>query len=80
VKTPRDLSGQEFAKALRVIGYEKVRQDGSHIRMTTQLNGEHHVTVPNHRSLRVGTLNALLKLIATHHKITVEEVLTKLDL
>jgi len=80
VKTPRDLSGQDFTKALRVLGYEKVRQDGSHIRMTTQLNGEHHITVPNHRALRVGTLNALLKLIATHHKITVEEVLTKLDL
>jgi predicted RNA binding protein YcfA (HicA-like mRNA interferase family) len=80
VKTPRDLSGQEFAKALRVLGYEKVRQDGSHIRMTTQLNGEHHITVPNHRALRIGTLNTLLKLIATHHKITVEEVLTKIDL
>jgi predicted RNA binding protein YcfA (HicA-like mRNA interferase family) len=80
VKTPRDLSGQELAKALRVLGYEKVRQDGSHIRMTTQLNGEDHVTIPNHRSLKVGTLNALLKMIAAHHKITVEELLTKLDL
>jgi len=80
VKTPRNLSGQEFAKALRVLGYEKVRQDGSHIRMTTQLNGQHHVTIPNHRSLRVGTLNALLKMIAVHHKISVEELVTKLDL
>jgi predicted RNA binding protein YcfA (HicA-like mRNA interferase family) len=80
VKTPRNLSGHEFANALRVLGYEKVRQDGSHIRMTTQLNGQHHVTIPNHRALRVGTLNALLKMVAVHHKISVEELVTQLDL
>ncbi|MGH7956922.1 MAG: hypothetical protein ACREH8_07905 [Opitutaceae bacterium] len=29
-----------------------MRQDGSHIRLTTQRGGEHHVTVPNHNRSR----------------------------
>jgi len=59
---------------------ERIRQDGSHIRVTTQLNGEDHVTVPNHASLRLGTFRSILKLVAAHHRLTVEELLEKLDL
>jgi predicted RNA binding protein YcfA (HicA-like mRNA interferase family) len=80
VKTPRDVSGPDFVKALRALGYERIRQDGSHIRLTTQLDGEFHVTVPNHQTIRVGTFKSILKLIATHHGLTVEELLGKLDL
>jgi predicted RNA binding protein YcfA (HicA-like mRNA interferase family) len=36
VKTPRNVSGPELLKALRVLGYERIRQDGSHIRLTTR--------------------------------------------
>jgi predicted RNA binding protein YcfA (HicA-like mRNA interferase family) len=53
VKTPRDVSGTELVKALRVLGYERIRQDGSHIRLTTEIDGEFHVTVPNHQPIRV---------------------------
>jgi len=49
VKTPRDVSGPELVKALRTLGYERTRQDGSHIRLTTRLSGEFHLTVPHHR-------------------------------
>jgi predicted RNA binding protein YcfA (HicA-like mRNA interferase family) len=48
MKLPRDLSGPELAKLLRKVGYELTRQTGSHLRLTTQQQGEHHVTVPNH--------------------------------
>jgi predicted RNA binding protein YcfA (HicA-like mRNA interferase family) len=51
VRIPRQLSGQDVARALRVLGYERVRQDGSHIRLTSTVNGTHHVTVPNHKPL-----------------------------
>jgi len=78
VKIPRDLSGSELAKALRALSYERVRQDGSHIRLTTQLGGQHHVTVPNHNPIKVGTLTAILKAVALHHKLTVEELLAQL--
>ena len=46
MKLPRDLSGDDLAAALRKLGYQITRQAGSHMRLTTQQNGQHHVTVP----------------------------------
>jgi len=66
VKLPRDVSGDDLARALRPLGYEISRQSGSHMRLTTQHGGEHHVTVPRHSGLRVGTLAAILKDVADH--------------
>jgi predicted RNA binding protein YcfA (HicA-like mRNA interferase family) len=80
VKTPRDVASHDLVKALRVLGYERIRQDGSHIRLTTQLNGEHHVTIPNHNPLKIGTFKSILKLIAAHHGITVDALMDKLNL
>ena len=74
------MSGLDLVKALRVLGYERIRQDGSHVRLTTQLDGEYHVTVPNHAPLRLGTFKSILKLVASHHGLSVEELLEKLDL
>ena len=81
MKIPRDVYGANLAHALRVFGYERVRQDGSHIRLTTEINGTHHITVPNHKPLKTGTLvGGILKPIAVHHRITVEELVRRLDL
>lgn len=81
MKVPRDITASQLIRSLRVLGYESVRQDGSHIRLTTTLDGTHHVTVPNHRPLKTGTLlGGILKPVAAHHKLTVEELLAKLEL
>ena len=80
MKIPRDLSGAELAKALRTLGYERVRQDGSHLRLTTQRGGEHHVTVPSHNPIKLGTLSGILKAVASHNKLTVEEVARQIGL
>mgnify|MGYP001586639809 CR=1 FL=1 len=56
MKIPRDLSGQDLVKALKKLGYIPTRQTGSHIRITTLDNGEHHVTIPNHDSFRTTDL------------------------
>jgi predicted RNA binding protein YcfA (HicA-like mRNA interferase family) len=81
VRIPRDIGASDLIRALRILGYERVRQDGSHIRLTTTVGGTHHVTVPNHRPLKTGTLlGGVLKPIAAHHQLTVEELLGKLDL
>ncbi|MEO5958683.1 MAG: type II toxin-antitoxin system HicA family toxin [Opitutaceae bacterium] len=78
---PRQVSGSDLSRALRTLGYDRVRQDGSHIRLTTQLNGTHHVTIPAHRPIKVGTLlNGILKPVATHHGLSVEQLLAKLNL
>ena len=47
MKIPRNISGGQLAKLLEVYGYKVTRQVGSHIRLTTQKNGEHH-TLPFH--------------------------------
>lgn len=80
MKIPRDLSGSDLVKVLRAFGYERVRQDGSHIRLTTQRAGQHHVTVPNHSPIKLGTLTGILKAVAAHHKLTVEELMRTLGL
>jgi predicted RNA binding protein YcfA (HicA-like mRNA interferase family) len=81
VRIQRDIGASNLIRALRILGYERVRQDGSHIRLTTAVGGTHHVTVPNHRPLKTGTLlGGVLKPIAAHHQLTVEELLGKLDL
>jgi len=65
MRLPRDLSGDELAHLLGRLGYEQTRQTGSHIRLTT-LEGSHHVTVPRHASLKVGTLAGILSDVASH--------------
>lgn len=57
------LSGQEVIKALEKIGFEAVRQKGSHIRlMRLQNNLKLLLTIPNHKVIRKGTLlNGILK-------------------
>jgi len=60
MKLPRDLSGAELVKALGRVGYHVTRQSGSHVRLTTDTPSQHHVTIPAHDPLKVGTLAAHL--------------------
>lgn len=48
MKIPRDINAINLIKALKILGYEVTRQTGSHIRLTTTQEGEHHITIPNH--------------------------------
>jgi predicted RNA binding protein YcfA (HicA-like mRNA interferase family) len=74
-KLPRDISGKKLAKALAKFGYEITRQTGSHLRLTTTTNGEHHVTIPDHSHLKVGTLSGILGEIAQHMESTKSEII-----
>jgi predicted RNA binding protein YcfA (HicA-like mRNA interferase family) len=80
MKLPRDVSGSELGKALRALGYERTRQRGSHMRYTTLRDGEHHVVIPNHSPMKFGTFHGILKDVATHHRLTVEELLRLINL
>ncbi|PWT83808.1 MAG: hypothetical protein C5B58_05905 [Acidobacteria bacterium] len=61
MKLPRDVSGHELARALSKFGYTMTRQSGSHMRLTSNIKGtEHHVTIPAHDPLRVGTFSQIL--------------------
>ena len=80
MKLPRDVSGIDLIKALKKLGYTITRQKGSHVRITTQLNGEHHETIPHHSPLKSGLLLGILKSIAMHHELSVHELIEKIDL
>ncbi len=67
MKLPRAITGRELVAALSELGYSISRQSGSHVRITTNRNGTHHVTVPDHRPIKVGTLSAILRDVAEHH-------------
>jgi len=70
LKLPRDLSGHDLAKRLRRYNYEVVRQTGSHIRLTSTYRGTpHHVTIPAHDPLKVGTLAGIFLEIASYLEI-----------
>jgi predicted RNA binding protein YcfA (HicA-like mRNA interferase family) len=66
MRLPRDLSGRELAVALGRLGYRMGHQTGSHVRLTTQQPSEHHVTIPAHDPIKVGTLNAILRDVGEH--------------
>jgi predicted RNA binding protein YcfA (HicA-like mRNA interferase family) len=66
MRLPRDIGGLDLAKRLEKYGYRITRQTGSHMRLSTQEKGEHHITIPQHKDLRVGTLHAILTDVADH--------------
>lgn len=78
MRLPRDLSGSDLAQALRKLGYSITRQAGSHVRLTTHERGEHHLTIPQHTPLRIGTLSAILADVAAHFEISRERLLERL--
>ena len=80
MRLPRDVEPEHLVRALSVLGYAPTRQTGSHIRVTTQSGGEHHEVVPNHKPIKIGTLQSILSSVATHHRISVDELLRVLKL
>ncbi len=78
MKLPRDISGEDLARLLEKLGYQVARQTGSHLRLTTTIPREHHVTIPRHEYLKLGTLNGILKDVAQHLKISKEELVRRL--
>ena len=78
MKTPRTISAEGLIKKLKVFGYEVTRQSGSHIRVTTIQNGEHHITIPNHDPIRIGTFSNILNDVAFHFGKTKQEIINAL--
>ena len=78
MRIPRNISAKEFILTLKKYGYEVQRQKGSHIRLITLLEGEHHITVPNHSSIKIGTLSGIISDIAAHFNKSKEEITNEL--
>ena len=79
MKLPRDLDGKKLASLLRRHGYQITRQTGSHIRLTSSAKGaDHHVTVPAHKEIRVGTLHTILRDVAAYLEMPLAELIEEL--
>ncbi len=73
-KLPR-ISSREAIRALERLGFEQVRQTGSHVVMKKETEeGEVGCVVPVHRELKVGTLSGILK----QTQVTAEEFIENL--
>jgi len=48
------------------------------MRLTTTQRGEHHITIPNHDPLRIGTLAGIIADVAQHFELDRDELLISL--
>jgi predicted RNA binding protein YcfA (HicA-like mRNA interferase family) len=73
------ISGRDLIKLLLSLGYEIVRQRGSHVRLRKETPvGEHNVTVPDHKVLAKGTFGDILSRVSLWNGIPREELLDRL--
>ena len=79
MRLPRDTGGEELASLLGRYGYSLTHHTGSHLRLTSSLKGtEHHITIPRHKSLKVGTLSSILKDVATYVEMDKQQLIEEL--
>jgi len=69
MKVPTDLSGQALCRCLERVGFVFQRQKGSHMILRRE-DPYARVVVPDHKTLRIGTLRQILN----EASITVEQL------
>ena len=73
------VSGDDLVRLLSSLGYEVIRQRGSHIRLRKATPiGEHNITVPTPSILAKGTLADILNRVSLWNNIAKEELLERL--
>ena len=73
------VSGRDLIRMMTGMGYEVVRQRGSHVRLRkTTPAGEHNITVPDHDEMARGTLNDILSSISIWNSVHKEDLLRML--
>ena len=78
-RIPRDISANLLIIKLQMYDYQIVRKKGSHIRLKSDIMGKtHYITIPDKISIKVGTLNSILKDISIYLKISKEELIQSL--
>jgi predicted RNA binding protein YcfA (HicA-like mRNA interferase family) len=78
-KVPRDVSAKDLIKVLSKYGYVTVRQTGSHIRMSKNIeDGIKSITIPNHSPIKLGTLMSILNDVSSQTGANKEDIINKL--
>ena len=76
MKVPRDVDADRLITILKRNGYTVVRQTGSHIRLSKIIdNGEeHNITVPNHKPIKIGTLQSIVSNVCMLNKLDIRKI------
>ena len=70
------VSGRQLVRLLESLGYDFIRQRGSHIRMRKDTPlGEHSITIPVHREVATGTLNDILNQVGLWNNVPKERLI-----
>ena len=76
MRIPRHLSGQAVTKVLvSRLEYRIVHQRGSHIVLETDEPAHQRIAIPDHKILRVGTLNSIIRAVANHKRVSKDEII-----
>ncbi|MCD1296011.1 type II toxin-antitoxin system HicA family toxin [Methanocella sp. CWC-04] len=74
------VSGYDAVRLLEKIGYQKVRQKGSHLTLKKlTVTGEHSIQVPLHDELDKGTLNSILTRVSERNIVEKEKLVELLS-
>jgi predicted RNA binding protein YcfA (HicA-like mRNA interferase family) len=65
---------------LAKLGYQKISQKGSHIKLETMKSGKHRVVITTASPIPIGTLSDILSSIARHFNLSIQELIDSLDL
>ena len=59
---PKRYSAKEVIKSLHKLGFIKISQKGSHIKMRGFIKGNTQIVIiPNHKEIATGTLSSILR-------------------
>ena len=79
MKIPRDISGDTLVKALcKSWGYQQIHQVGSHVILETESPSHQRMSIPNHKSLRIGTINSIIRAVANHKDVNKNKIIETL--
>lgn len=74
------VSGSKTIKLLSSLGYEVVRQRGSHVQLRkTTAAGDHTITIPMHDEIAKGTLNDILSKVSIWCGLSKDALIDMLD-
>jgi predicted RNA binding protein YcfA (HicA-like mRNA interferase family) len=73
MKLPRSVSGAGVIRALERLGYERVRQKGSHVRLRHRGPPAHSISVPLYDPLKTGTLHGIVTEVVAMRSMSVED-------
>ena len=75
MKLPRDVSADRLIRALEQLGYTRIRQKGSHVRLFHETAPTHSISVPLHDPLKIGTFHGILAEVAQAQSIAIQDIL-----